>query len=64
MKAKTIKAVTGMVSVVMVASVFFVYGCNQGDLYPLIGALLILAGKETAETYGLLGMDSTGDNNE
>lgn len=49
MQPKTIKAIVGIAAVTLVATAYFVWGCDQGSLYPLIGAILILAGKEVGE---------------
>lgn len=46
---KTIKLVTAIAAVTLVGMTYFVWGCDQGSLYPLLGAILVLSGKELAE---------------
>lgn len=49
MKPTTTKALSGMAAVTVVAVAYFVFGCEEGQLIPLVGAILILAGKEGLE---------------
>jgi len=53
-KPTTIKALAGIGAVTAVAVAFFVFGCNQGDLWPILGAILLLAGKEAWELQSLI----------
>lgn len=54
MKPRTVKAVFGIAAVALVAVVYFIYGCDQGNLLPLLGAILILSGKESLEYIQLV----------
>jgi len=49
MKIKTVKAVAGIGSVALVSTAFFVYGNHTLDLWFILGAILLLSGKELEE---------------
>jgi uncharacterized membrane protein len=49
MNLKTVKAVTGIGSAALVSTAFFVYGNHTTDLWFVLGAILLLSGKELEE---------------
>jgi hypothetical protein len=53
MNPTTTKALAGLLAVGVVATVYFLYGCDSGSLLPLLAAILILAGKEAVELQAL-----------
>ena len=49
MEAKTVKAITGTVAVVVVSLAFFQFSCSSSELWAILAAILVLSGKELAE---------------
>ena len=49
MKATTIKAIAAILTVGFIAGVHFVWGCEQGDVWSMLVAVIVLAGKEVGE---------------
>jgi uncharacterized membrane protein len=49
MNLKTVKGVVGTASVALVSVAFFVYGNHTTDLWFILGAILLLSGKELEE---------------
>jgi hypothetical protein len=48
-KAKTKKAMSGLVAVVAVSVAFFSFGCSSSELWAILAAILLLSGKELEE---------------
>jgi hypothetical protein len=49
MNLKKVKAVVGIGSVALVSVSFFIYGNHTTDLWFILGAILLLSGKELEE---------------
>ena len=49
MKPTTIKAIAAILTVGFIAGVYFIWGCEQGDVWSMLVAVVVLAGKEVGE---------------
>lgn len=49
MRPETKKALVGIGSVSTVSVAFFIFGCDTTDLWFVLGAILLLSGKELEE---------------
>ena len=63
MKPKTKKALSGMIAVTAVSIAFFVFGCNSTEIWAVLAAILLLAGKELEEFRRFGKKDNNEENN-
>jgi hypothetical protein len=61
MKTETVKAMVGIGSVALVSVAFFAFGNHTTDLWFILGAILLLSGKELEE-FRRLRKDDNGGN--
>lgn len=61
MKTETTKALVGIGSVALVSVAFFAFGNHTTDLWFILGAILLLSGKELEE-FRRLRKDDNGGN--